>query len=253
MPDYWSALFPSTTMLLVMLLATAAAATMRAFSGFGNGLLLAPVFSLYLSPHDMVTVITIINLLGTLQMLPGVWRHIDWPLIWRMVPAALAGVPLGWLFLNAIEPAMVRRVVAIMVILLSLLLLAGWTYRGTRGRYQELGAGVCSGALTAMAGMGGPPFILYMLSAPNYSPVAFRTFLTVFFVFSQVLVLGVILSTGAFSVNQLVYVGTLLPVHIMATVLGSFLFLRALTGKAQRIKRICLLILLLVGLLVLFL
>lgn len=253
MPEYWSALFPSTTMLVAMLVTTAAAATMRAFSGFGNGLLLAPVFSLYLSPHDMVAVITIINLLGTLQMLPGVWRHIDWPQIFRMVPAALAGVPLGWLFLNAIDPEMVRRVVAILVIVLSSLLLAGWTYRGRRGKWQELGAGVCSGSLTAMAGMGGPPFILYMLSAPNYSPVAFRTFLTVFFVFSQVLVLGVILSTGAFSVDQLAYVGTLLPVHIASTVLGSYLFVRALRGKSEIIKRICLIILLFVGVIVLVL
>jgi uncharacterized membrane protein YfcA len=251
MPESFGALFPSTTMLVVMLLATATAATMRAFSGFGNGLLLAPVFSLYLSPHDMIAVITIINLLGTLQMLPGVWRDIDWRYVFRMVPAALAGVPLGWLFLNAIDPDMVRRVVAILVILLASLLLAGWTYRGTRGKWQELTAGVCSGSLTAMAGMGGPPFILYMLSAPNYSPVAFRTFFVVFFVFSQVLVLGVILSTGAFSVDQLVYVGTLLPVHILATVLGSYLFVRALRGKAERIKRICLIILLAIGVVVL--
>lgn len=240
-------------MLVAMLAATATAATMRAFSGFGNGLLLAPVFSLYLSPHDMVAVITIINLLGTLQMMPGVWRHIDWAQVFRMVPAALAGVPLGWLFLNAIDPAMVRRVVATLVILLSTLLLAGWTYKGTRGKWQELSAGVCSGSLTAMAGMGGPPFILYMLSAPNYSPVAFRTFLTVFFVFSQVLVLSIIVWTDAFSVDQLVYVGTLLPVHIVSTVLGSFLFMRALRGKTERIKRICLIILLLVGVVVLVL
>ena len=253
MPDYWSALFPSTTMLLVMLLATAAAATMRAFSGFGSGLLLAPIFSLYLSPQNMLAVLTIINLLGTLQMLPSVWRHINWSLVWRMVPAAAAGVPLGWMLLNSIDPSMVRRVVAVIVILLSLLLLAGWTYRGKRGRWQELSAGVCSGTLTAMASIGGPPFILYMLSAPNYSPVTFRSFMTAYFAFAQILVLGVIVFSGAFSVNQLVYVGTLLPVHIIATVLGSFLFMRALKGKAQRIKRICLLILLLVGLLVLFL
>lgn len=248
----WSALFPSTEMLVVMLFATAGAAAMRAFSGFGNGLLLAPLFSLYLSPQDMVAVITIINLLGTLQMLPSVWKHIDWPLIWRMVPAALAGVPLGWLLLNALDPLTVRRVVAAIVIIVSVLLLSGWAYRGTRGRWQDMGAGVCSGALTAIAGMGGPPFILYMLSAPNYSPVAFRTFLTVFFVFSQVLVLGMLLFSQAFSINQLVYVGTVLPVHILATVVGSYLFVRALQGHAHQIKRICLLLLLAVGLIVLF-
>lgn len=251
MADYWSALFPSMTMLAVMLVTTAVGGAMRAFAGFGSGLLLAPVFNLYLPPTDVVAIIVIINLLSTFQMLPGVWKHIDWPLIRRMVPPALLGVPIGWLLLNVLDPAMVRRLVSIVVIVLALLLLSGWLYRGARGRLQDTIAGVSSGTLTGLAGIGGPPFILYMLSAPNYTPTGFRTFFTVYFAFAQTLTLTILLLSGALGLEQLAYSATLLPVHMAATVLGTYLFMRALKSRADEIKRISLWFLLAVGIIVL--
>lgn len=51
MNDLWVLLFPSVTMFAVMVLTTIAGGTMRAFAGFGGGLLLAPIFSLYLPPR----------------------------------------------------------------------------------------------------------------------------------------------------------------------------------------------------------
>jgi uncharacterized membrane protein YfcA len=251
MIEFWSALFPSTTMLVVMLLTAAVGATMRAFSGFGSGLLLAPVFSLYLSPQDVVAVVVLINLVGTIQMLPGVWRDVEWAVIGRMVPAALVGVPLGWMLLTALDPMTVRRLVAGIVIVLALLLLSGWVYKGARGRLQDTVAGVSSGILTAVAGIGGPPFILYMLSAPNYSPAAFRTFFTVFFTFSQLLTVVVLLLNGALGAQQIAYVGVVLPSYVAATALGSYLFVRALRNRSHQIKRISLLLLLVVGVIIL--
>lgn len=240
-------------MLVVMLLTTAAGATMRAFSGFGSGLLLAPVLSLYLPPTDVVAIVVIINLLGTVQMLPGVWKDIDWQVVWRMVPPALVGVPLGWLLLNFLDPTAVRRLVSLVVIILALLLLSGWVYRGARGRLQDSVAGVSSGMLTGVAGIGGPPFILYMLSAPNYTPSSFRTFFTIYFAFAQTFTLAVLLINGALGPAQFAYAGTLVPVHVLATALGSYLFVKALKNRAHQIKRISLLLLLAVGVLVLLL
>ena len=240
-------------MLLVMIITTAVGGLIRAFTGFGSGLLLAPVFSFYLAPHDMLAVVVLINMIGTLQMLPGVWRDIDWPLIWRMVPPAVVGVPIGWMVLNVLDPEMVRRLVAAIVVVLSLVLLSGWIYRGARGRLQDILAGVSSGTLTGIAAIGGPPFILYMMSAPGYSPAAFRTFFTVYFAFTQVVVLGVMFYNGALSTDQLVYTGTMLPFYMLATALGTFLFFRALQGHAHHIKRISLLLLLAVGVVILVL
>src|SRR5690625_4267474 len=176
---YWDQLFPVPGMFGVLLVATIAAATIRAFSGFGAGLLLAPIFTFYLPPSDVVIVVVTLNFLATFQMLPGMWKDIDWPLIWRMVPATLAGIPLGGWLLSWLDPYLMRKIVAGAVAALSVLLLAGWHYKGRRGRTQDAIAGVTSGMLTSIGGIGGPPFVLYMMSAPDVSPQATRIFFTV--------------------------------------------------------------------------
>jgi uncharacterized membrane protein YfcA len=247
MEDLWALLFPTTTMLVVMVLATVVGGTMRAFAGFGGGLLLAPVFSLYLPPKDVVVVVVLLNFASTFQLLPGMWKNIDWPLIWRMVPAALIGIPLGALVLSGLDASIFRQLVALVVILVALLLLTGWHYKGPRGRLQDSIAGVTSGMLTSVAGIGGPPFVLYMLSAQGFSPVAFRVFFTVFFAFTQLSAMIMMLIQGALQPLQFAYVGTLLPLYLLATALGAYLFTKALKTRTNQIKRISLWLLLAVG------
>jgi len=247
MLEIWSGLFPSTAMLVVMVITSAVGGTMRAFAGFGGGLLLAPVFSLYLSPQDVVVVIILLGFATTLQLLPSMWKDIDWPLIWRMVPPALVGVPIGGFILTGLDPTILRRLIALIVTVLALIMLTGWHYKGPRGRFQDIIAGVTSGILTSIAGIGGPPFVLYMLSAQGFSPVAFRIFFTVFFAFTQLMALAMLLVRGAIEPTQLAYVGTLMPVYLLATALGAYLFARALRTRADQIKRISLWLLLVVG------
>jgi uncharacterized membrane protein YfcA len=247
MLEIWSGLFPSTAMLVVMVITSAVGGTMRAFAGFGGGLLLAPVFSLYLSPQDVVVVIILLGFATTLQLLPSMWKDIDWPLIWRMVPPALVGVPIGGFILTGLDPTILRRLIALIVTVLALIMLTGWHYKGPRGRLQDIIAGVTSGILTSIAGIGGPPFVLYMLSAQGFSPVAFRIFFTVFFAFTQIMALAMLLVRGAIEPTQLAYVGTLMPVYLLATALGAYLFARALRTRADQIKRISLWLLLVVG------
>jgi len=247
MGDLWASLFPTTLMFVVMVLTTVAGGTMRAFAGFGGGLLLAPVFSLYLSPQDVVVVVILLNFASTFQLLPGMWKDVDWPLIWRMLPSALIGIPLGGLLLAGLDPSLLRRLVALVVILLSIVLLTGWYYKGPRGRLQDGVAGITSGILTSIAGIGGPPFVLYMLSAKGFSPVAFRIFFTVFFAFTQVMALSMLLLKGAIQPTQFAYVGALLPLYLLATALGAYLFTKALRNRADQIKRISLWFLLAVG------
>ena len=234
-------------MLVVMVITSAVGGTMRAFAGFGGGLLLAPVFSLYLSPQDVVVVIILLGFATTLQLLPSMWKDIDWPLIWRMVPPALVGVPIGGFILTGLDPTILRRLIALIVTVLALIMLTGWHYKGPRGRLQDIIAGVTSGILTSIAGIGGPPFVLYMLSAQGFSPVAFRIFFTVFFAFTQIMALAMLLVRGAIEPTQLAYVGTLMPVYLLATALGAYLFARALRTRADQIKRISLWLLLVVG------
>jgi len=246
-------MFPTIPMFLVLLLTTVAAATIRAFSGFGAGLLMAPVMSLYLQPVDVVVIVVGLNFISTFQMLPSMWKDIDWALIRRMVPPAILGIPVGGLLLQWLDPDLMRRFVAVVVVVLSAVMLSGWHFKGRHGKLQDLVAGVTSGILTAIGGIGGPPFVLYMMSAPGISPQAIRIFFTVYFGFTQVVTLLMLLVKGQMRPMQFAYIGTFLPVYVIATSIGTYLFVRALAKRASMVKRISLWFLLLVGIITLIL
>lgn len=56
-----------------------------------------------------------------------------------------------------------------------------------------------------------------------------------------------LLLKGAMQPTQFAYVGALLPLYLLATALGAYLFTKALRNRADQIKRISLWFLLAVG------
>jgi uncharacterized protein len=89
--DLWNQLFPSIPVFLMMCVVVLLAGTIRSFTGFGGGLVLAPLFSLFMKPADLVVVVLVLNFLTSVQSLPGTWRTTSWPLVWSMLIPSLVG------------------------------------------------------------------------------------------------------------------------------------------------------------------
>ncbi len=243
----WHQLFPSISLFVMMCFAVLIAGTIRSFTGFGGGLVLAPLFSLFMSPADMVVVVLLLNFLTSVQTLPSTWRTTDWRLVLSLSIPALFGVPLGVWLVEWMDPNMIRRLIGVIVAGVAGIMLIGWKYNGSRGRIQDWIVGIISGALTAIAGVGGPPLVLYLLSAKDISPVVLRSFFMMFFTFAQLATLAFFLYQGMINTTQLIYSVSFAPVYLVSTVLGSFLFVKALKGSADVIKRLSLWFLLVVG------
>src|SRR3546814_10166724 len=96
-------------------------------------------------------------------------------------------------------------------------MLAGWYYKGRRGPLQDTLTGAVSGFMTAIAGIGGPPIILYLLSIPSLSPSVLRSVCLVYFSLAQVATLTPLAIGGKLSVEHVVYVAILLPVSVLAS------------------------------------
>ncbi len=243
----WHQLFPSIPLFMLLCAAVLLAGTIRSFTGFGGGLVLAPLFSLFMTPANMVVVVLLLNLLTSLQTLPSTWRTTDWRLVWSLSIPALLGVPLGVWLVEWMDPNMIRRVIGVIVAGVACIMLTGWKYDGARGRIQNWIVGLISGALTAIAGVGGPPLVLYLLSAKDISPVVLRSFFMMFFTIAQTSTLVFFLYQGMINKTQLIYSVSFAPVYLVSTVLGSFLFVKALKGSVDLIKRLSLWFLLVVG------
>lgn len=216
----------STLTILILGLVTLIAGTMRGFSGFGGGLMMAPVFSLFLSPADVVVVVMLLNLPTTMPLLLTVWRSVRWHVVMRLFVPAFFGVPIGVAMLHVVDPVIMRKVIASIVTVMASLLLLGWTYKGTQGHVKDGLVGLLSGFLTSIGGVGGPPVVLYLLSDANLSQYAFRANILMFFFLLNSLTLIQIGIAGSITMTNGVYALFLLPVYALAHVLGARLFHR---------------------------
>jgi hypothetical protein len=97
-----------------------------------------------------------------------------------------------------------------------------------------------------MAGVGGPPLVLYFLSDKTITPVVLRSFFMMFFAFIQLSTMAVFLYKDLINTKQMLYSASFMPVYFLSAVLGSYLFSRALNRTAF-IKRLSLWFLLVVG------
>src|SRR5262245_21066223 len=55
-----------------------AAGLMRGFAGFGSGMLMAPMFAILFGPIDAVTMVTMLELFVSIQLIPQVLKEIQW-------------------------------------------------------------------------------------------------------------------------------------------------------------------------------
>jgi len=247
MPLTLGDLFPSATVFGLLCLVTVVAGALRGFSGFGSNLLLAPVYSLFMAPTDVVVVILLLNLVTVLQMLPQALRSVQWPLVISLFVPSLFGIPLGLILLHTVDAVLLRRFIAIVVTVMSVILLSGWHYKGRRGTLQNSIAGLTSGCLTALAGIGGPPVLLYLLSGQSHPPTTLRSVFIVYFGMAQLATLIPLLINGSVAVSQVAYAGSLLPVYLLATAAGLIAHQRMVHKREQSIRTISLLLLLAIG------
>lgn len=248
MPIWLMQAAPPIGVFALLALITLLGGVMRGFSGYGSGLLMAPIFNLLLPPADVVVIILLLNLLTSVQMVPGFLKFVDWRLVLRLFVPALLGLPIGLVLLHSVNPVLMRRGVALLVVLVAVLMLAGWYYRGKRGLVQNALVGASSGFMTAIGGIGGPPIILYLLSDKSLSSSALRAASLTFFSLSQVATLVPLAATGAMTPHQIINTALLLPVAVLANYVGARLH-RWSEGRNQALfRRVSLLFLLAVGL-----
>src|SRR3546814_141771 len=252
-PDWVLQALPSLPVFAVLAGATFAGCLMRGFTGFGAGLLMAPIFSLLMPATTVLVVILLLTLLTTIQMLPDALRIVDWKMVLRLFLPSLLGLPVGLATLHILDPVVMRKTVAVVVTVVAVLMLAGWYYKGRRGPLQDTLTGAVSGFMTAIAGIGGPPIILYLLSIPSLSPSVLRSVCLVYFSLAQVATLTPLAIGGKLSVEHVVYVAILLPVSVLASMLGTRLYRWAVKRPQNHMRVVSLYVLLFTGLAAFFL
>lgn len=209
--------------LLAAVLATAVAGLMRGYSGFGTAVILAPVYSLLWGPRAGVPVMLLMELLVSLQLLPGAIKDAEKRVVLPLGGAAAVATPLGaWILLTADGEAL-RRFIGGFVLVFGLLLMSGWRYHGSRPLPLNIAVGTMAGLLKGSTGMSGPPVILYLLAGLEEAKRHRANLILFFATIAVVSVIPPVLG-GLVDFPVLARLAVLLPVMAISVPIGARLF-----------------------------
>ena len=223
------------------------AAFVRGYSGFGFSALVVAGSALVTNPLNFVAVVMFCEFLMTFQQVKGVWRDIDWRRVVTLMIGAAVGLPIGLWALTGIGVDTARAAIAIYVLVMCGVLLAGWRFRGTVGDAAHIAAGVASGLANA-PGMGGLPVATFF-AAQGMSAVTFRATLIAYFPLLDLYSAPLMWWNGMVSGDTLVAAGLSLPVIGLGIWLGGRHFLHTNPQDFRRFAILLLMALAILGLL----
>lgn len=162
-----------------MAVAVLGSAFVRGYSGFGFSALVISAAGLVTNPLHFVAVVVLCEALMSLQAWRGIGAYVDWRRVWLLMAGAAIGMPLGLWALTSISENAARAAISGYVLIMCLVLLAGWKLgRELRGP-SNFWAGVTSGLANA-PGMGGLPVVAFFAAQPMQAQV-FRATLVAYF------------------------------------------------------------------------
>jgi uncharacterized protein len=211
--------------------AVLAGAAVQSATGFGFALLAAPALFALLEPAQAVGAMAVLGALMSLLVLadggPGL---IDWRRLGPLLLAAMPGLGLGLLVLDAFsKPALQIGVGAAVVAATVVQLARGRPAAGggaARGAGTAAGVGLLSGALTTSIGINGPPIAL-LLEARGHRPGEIRA--TLAGAFLALNLGGFAALLAVYGAGEVAAIGRLLPLLgalIVGYALGALAFRR---------------------------
>ena len=181
---------PAPDAALAALLATVLLAGIaRGLSGFGTGMIVAPVAGALYGPQMAIVIIVIMDSLPVLPVTLPALRQARWRDVLPVAAGLFVMLPVGVMLLTSGDPMTMRWAISLAILACAAALWSGWTWRGPRNGAVAAGVGGVAGLLGGMASIPGPPVILYWLASGLPAALLRANLLTLFF-------LGEFLSIG---------------------------------------------------------
>ena len=216
--------FPEVDLPLVVLLAVVfVAGIARGLSGFGSGMIVAPVAGAIYGPPAALAIMTIIDLLPTIPVTIPAMRIARWGEVLPVFVGLFLVFPLGIYILTHGDVTTLRWLIAFAIFASVAVLMTGYRYRGPRNIATSIGVGGVAGLLSGIASIPGPPVIAYWLASDL--PVAIvRANLLTFFLIGEIVSVGNIWAAGLFTRGAVMTGLLCMPLYFAGLLIGSRFF-----------------------------
>ena len=205
----------------------------RGYTGFGSGLVMAPLLTLFWGPVEAVAMTVSLGAVASVQVVPRGARQCDWRTMAPMSVAAVLFVPVGTFTLVSLDPEIVKNIIAAIVLFVTTISLRGWTYRGPAGPIPAFLAGGVTALVNGIAAVGGPASVMYLMSLPNRAERHRANIIIITSVIGW-LVLFCMVVAGAVSQETLVKIALLFLPNMCGVWAGSKMF-ALLPGRVFRV------------------
>lgn len=213
--------FPDIDAAFLALAATVlVAGVARGLSGFGTGMIVAPVAGALYGPKAALAIIVIMDSLPTIPVTIPALRIATWREVLPAVIGLMLLIPAGVWVLTIADPLALRWLISFAILLCAVALWRGWRYNGERTPPKSFAVGAVAGVLSGIAQIPGPPVLIYWLSSPLPSAIIRANLLSLFFI-SEIMSVATAWASGLFVAPFVVIALGVTPVYFAGLLAGS--------------------------------
>ena len=144
---------------------------MQGFTGWGGAMLMMPLITLVYPPVEALALLVVGGLIISSQLYPSALREVPWVEMRALLLTLVFFTPLGTILLLYMDPYLVRRIIGIILIIISFLVMSGWQYRGEQSGWTTTLFGGISGIINGFAGLGSAILAIYIMAAPGTASI----------------------------------------------------------------------------------
>lgn len=211
------------TELALLVVAAFVAGTVRGFSGFGSGLIFLPIAAQVLTPFQALTTVVIADLLGAIPNVPRAVRDCDKSDVFRLIIGLIIALPIGIWTLTLLDPDVFRYSVSALALTLLACLLSGLRYQGHVPNPMVYATGAFSGFTCGVAGIPGPPVILFYM-ARLLPPQVIRANTFIFLSSTDIAMLPALYAFGRLDGSAVLLGALLIVPNMTGNLFGAWLF-----------------------------
>ncbi|MFW5771669.1 MAG: sulfite exporter TauE/SafE family protein [Spirochaetota bacterium] len=230
-----------TQILLVILIVFFAAFT-QSVAGFGAALVSMSLLTLLLPITFVTPLVAMMGTFITISIFLRLRKNFDIKKVLPLAAGALPGIPVGIYFLTHFPESIVKKILAIVLLIYSLYSLIHVSHNTILRKEWGLLFGFLSGCLGGAFNTNGPPAIVYT-SMQSWSKNDITITLQSFFLLSGIMLITMHGLHGLITVEVLHYFLLMIPVLIMGVVVGSFVYERINQDIFKKIVFILLIVL----------
>ena len=223
------------------------AAFVRGYSGFGFSAIFIAFAALVTNPLPLIPVVFACEILMTAFQARGIRGHVDWRRVLYMLGGAAVALPFSVSVMLSVGADTARIIISTIILVMSLILLTGWTLQRRIGALGHGGVGMISGACNS-AGIGGLPVAAFMSAQPMQA-ATFRATMIVYLTGLDMITLPLLWAGGLVTWDTAIGLVMAFPLLGLGVWLGGRQFLSASPSTSRRFAVMLLMTLSVLGLL----